>query len=66
MLTLTNVNLTINPHAAEASPFISFFVKKKYIAYIYIFCTRLEISKSRIQTKLLILIKHQLFGCKML
>lgn len=31
MLTLINVNLTINTHAAVASPFISFFVKKKNI-----------------------------------
>lgn len=34
MLTLINVNLTINPHAAEASPFSNFFVKKKKI-YIF-------------------------------
>lgn len=38
MLTLINVNLTINPHAAEASPFISFFVKKiAYYIYLFIF-----------------------------
>lgn len=38
MLTLINVNLTINPHAAEASPFISLFVKKiAYCINIYIY-----------------------------
>lgn len=48
MLTLINVNLTINPHAAEASPFISLFVKKiAYCINIYIFFVQNSKSQSQ-------------------